>query len=79
VYIFRPYPTSFNKLGGVIEPVQATLERAVVYIVTVKRIVALAGMPQSVVVIVLIRTLIKTKGVGHHPKLTVYSTSNSLE
>jgi hypothetical protein len=36
-------------------------------------------MPQSIVVIVLIRTLIKTKGVGQHTELTVYSTSDSLE
>jgi hypothetical protein len=79
MYVFRSYPTRFNKLRGITDTAQSTVKYTVIHIEAIKRVVALTGMPQGIVVIVLVRTLIETTGVCQYTEFTVYRISNSLE
>jgi len=79
VQILRPYPAALDVLRHISEPIQSATDRAVVHVTAIDRIVALAGMSQAVMVVVLVGTLVEAEIVGEQDDLAPHRIGDALE
>jgi hypothetical protein len=77
--ILGPYPAALNDLRNITQPVQSATKYAIVYVVSSDRVIILTGMPQPIMVIIFVGTLVQAQIVCKYGEFATHRVSDSLE